>query len=86
MSTWVPVATPTPYFWLRCRFDPRELAAAVNPHLPVSGDLAWQVFVNGRQIGASGNVVSGTHTVGLAVDYSAADSSGAVLRSSGPSA
>ncbi len=73
VSAWVPVATPTPYFWLRCRFDPRELAAAVNPHLQVSGDLAWQIFVNGRPIGASGNIVSGTHTVGLVADYSAAE-------------
>jgi hypothetical protein len=72
-ATWVPIATSTPYFWLRCRFDPRQLAAAVNPQLQVSGDLAWQVFANGRPIGASGNIVTGAHTVGLVVDYSAAE-------------
>jgi hypothetical protein len=67
------LATPTPYFWLRCRFDPGQLAAAVNPQLQVSGDLAWQVFANGRRIGVSGNIVTGAHTVGLVVDYSAAE-------------
>ena len=72
-AAWVPIATQTPYFWLRCRFDPRQLAAAVHPQLQVSGDLAWQVFANGRLIGASGNVVTGTHTAGLVVDYSAAE-------------
>jgi hypothetical protein len=72
-STWLSLATPTPYFWLRCRFDPGQLAAVVNPQLQVSGDLAWEVFANGRAIGASGNIVTGAHTVGLAVDYSAAE-------------
>jgi hypothetical protein len=72
-ATWVPLATPTPYFWLRCRFDPRQLAAAVDPQLQVSGDLAWQVFANGRSIGASGNIVTGAHNAGLVVDYADAD-------------
>jgi hypothetical protein len=72
-ATWVPLATPTPYFWLRCRFDPGQLAAAVHPQLQVSGDLAWQVFANGRAIGASGNIVTGVHTAGLVVDDSAAE-------------
>lgn len=71
-ATWLGVATPTPYFWLRCRFDPRQLSTAVNPQLQVSGDLAWQVFADGRLIGASGNIVTGAHTAGLVVDYSAA--------------
>ena len=73
VATWVPLATSTPYFWLRCRFDPGQLAAAVKPQLQVSGDLAWQVFANGRRIGVSGNIVTGAHTVGLVVDYSAAE-------------
>jgi phosphoserine phosphatase RsbU/P len=70
-ATWQAIATPTPNFWLRCRFHPGQLAAAVDPQLQVSGDLAWQVFANGRFVGASGNVATGTHTVGLVVDYSA---------------
>ena len=70
-SQWSGVATPTPYFWLRCRFDPSQLSPSIKPDLQISGDLAWQVFANGRLIGSSGNIVTGAHTVGLAVDYSA---------------
>jgi hypothetical protein len=33
VTSWPALATPTPYFWLRCRFDPGQLAAAVNPQL-----------------------------------------------------
>ena len=73
VTSWLPYATPTPYFWLRCRLDPRQLSPAVNPELQVSGDLAWQVFANGRPIGASGSIVTGAHTVGLVEDYSAAE-------------
>lgn len=70
-ATWQAIATPTPDFWLRCRFDPGQLAAAVDPQLQVSGDLAWQVFADGRSVGASGNIATGAHTAGLVVDYSA---------------
>ena len=74
-STWLPtsqwpgIATPTPNFWLRCHFDPSQLAPGVQPALQVSGDLAWQAFANSRPIGASGNIATGAHTVGLAIDY-----------------
>jgi Stage II sporulation protein E (SpoIIE) len=70
-ATWQAISTPTPNFWLRCHFDPGQLAAAVDPQLQVSGDLAWQVFANGRPIGASGNIATGTHTAGLDIDYPA---------------
>lgn len=70
-SQWSGLATPTPYFWLRCRFDPSQLSPSIKPELQISGDLAWQVFANDRLIGSSGNIVTGAHTVGLAVDYSA---------------
>ncbi len=73
MATWVPVATPTPYFWLRCRFDPSQLAADINPQLQISGDLAWQVFVGGKLIGESGNIANGSHTVGLVDEYAASE-------------
>ncbi len=76
-SDWKPVPdwsvnpTPRPFFWLRCSFEPGQLAPAVEPQLQVSGDLAWQVFANGRKIGESGNLATGDHTVGLAIDYPA---------------
>jgi phosphoserine phosphatase RsbU/P len=72
-SKWSGLSTPTPYFWLRCRFHPSRLAPTVQPQLQVSGDLAWQIFANGRLIGSSGDVLTGAHAVGLAVDYPAAE-------------
>jgi hypothetical protein len=79
-STWSGIATPTPNFWLRCRFDPAQLAPAVVPELQVSGDLAWQVFAGGTLIGASGNMATGTHTMGLEEEYAAPE----LARSNGP--
>lgn len=70
-SQWSGIATPTPNFWLRCRFDPRELASTVQPALQVAGDLSWQAFADGKLVGASGNIVTGAHTVGLEDEYAA---------------
>jgi Stage II sporulation protein E (SpoIIE) len=71
VSKWTRIATPRPFFWLRCSFDPGQLAPAVEPELQVSGDLAWQVFADGQMIGESGNLSTGYHTAGLAIDYPA---------------
>jgi len=71
VTEWRRLATPTPFFWLRCSFEPGRLASAVEPQLQVSGDLAWQVFADGRMIGESGNLATGHHTAGLAIDYPA---------------
>jgi hypothetical protein len=71
VSEWAGVATPKPFFWLRCTFDPGLLVPAIKPELQVAGDLAWQVFANGRMIGESGNPDAGEHTAGLAIDYPA---------------
>ncbi|HEX4309823.1 MAG TPA: PP2C family protein-serine/threonine phosphatase [Acidobacteriaceae bacterium] len=74
-SAWLPVsqwpagATPTPDFWLRCRFQTGDLAVAVTPTLQISGDLAYQVFVEGRPIGSFGNLATGQHTIGAVRDY-----------------
>jgi hypothetical protein len=70
-SEWTAIATPTPNFWLRCRFNSNLLAPSVQPALQVSGDLAWQAFADGKLIGASGNITSGSHTVGLVENYTA---------------
>lgn len=71
VSTWPGFATPTPDFWVRCRFDPRQLAPAVHPELQIAGSLAWQVYADGRFIGQSGNLATGAHTAGEVVDYDA---------------
>jgi hypothetical protein len=71
VSGWSGIATPKPFFWLRCRFEPAQLAPTIEPELQVAGDLAWQVFANGEKIGESGNITTGEHTAGLAIGYSA---------------
>ena len=72
-SQWTGSATPTPFFWLRCRFNPAQLSADVQPALQVAGDLSWQVFADGKLIGASGDMTTGTHTVGIEEEYAAAE-------------
>ncbi|MGP8253169.1 MAG: PP2C family protein-serine/threonine phosphatase [Terracidiphilus sp.] len=71
VSEWGEYATPRPFFWLRCSFEPGQLAPAIKPVLQVSGDLAWQVFADGQMIAESGNMTTGEHTAGLAIDYPA---------------
>ena len=75
-SEWTGIATPTPNFWLRCRFDSSQLAPAIKPSLQVSGDLAWQVFANGRLIRESGDIATGSHTVGLVENYAVPELAG----------
>ena len=69
LSEWSGLSTPTPFFWLRCSFDPGRLAAAVQPALQVSGNLAWQAYANGKLIGEAGDVTTGAHTSGWVDDY-----------------
>ncbi len=69
VEQWSTLSTPTPRFWLRCRFQGSDLAASVQPELQISGDLSYEVFVDGQRIGASGDVATGEHTVGLIQNY-----------------
>lgn len=62
-SQWNVLESMEPHFWLRCRLDPRTLAAAVRPVLQISGDMSYEVFVDGQVLGASGDVRTGSHTV-----------------------
>ena len=43
-STWLSLATPTPYFWLRCRFDPGQLV------LPRQSDSGCRVFATLKEV------------------------------------
>ncbi|MGC2636543.1 MAG: hypothetical protein WA294_05155, partial [Acidobacteriaceae bacterium] len=70
-AQWSGVATPEPKFWLRCRLDPAALAPAVHPVLQVSGDLSYQLYVDGRRIASFGNLDTGAHTVGVVRTYTA---------------
>ncbi len=76
-SSWLPaarwpgVATPTSNFWLRCRLDPGALAPEVQPVLQVSGDLSYQLFVDGTRIASVGNLTSGSHETGVVRTWTA---------------
>jgi hypothetical protein len=70
VASWSGLATPTPRFWLRCQFQPNDLAPIIQPVLQVSGDLAYEAFADGLLLGGSGNVLNGEHTVGVVRQYS----------------
>lgn len=71
VADWTRVGTPTPRFWLRCRVNPGALAPTVHPVLQVSGDLSYEIYVDGRRIAAFGDLRSGSHTVGVVRTYTA---------------
>lgn len=71
VSRWPGLATPISNFWLRCRIDPGALAPEVRPVLQVSGDLSYQLFVDGTRIASFGNLITGSHETGVARTYTA---------------
>jgi hypothetical protein len=70
IANWSGLLTPTPRFWLRCQFQPSDLAPVVEPVMQVSGDLAYEAFADGQPLGGSGDVLTGEHTVGVVRKYS----------------
>jgi phosphoserine phosphatase RsbU/P len=80
IAAWPGVATPTPYYWLRCRFQPALLAPDVEPAIQVTGDQAYEIYIDGQPAGSFGNLSTGVHTVGLVRDYT----SPALTRRNGP--
>ncbi len=74
--TWLPTAQLPekqhfePRVWFRCRLTPASLAPTVNPVLQVDLDSAYQLFLDGQLLGTFGNLVTGSHTVGIATQYS----------------
>ena len=69
IAAWPGVATRTPFFWLRCRFQPGRLAEVVPRTLQITGDLSYEVYVDGQWAGSFGNIQTGDHTVGALHDY-----------------
>ena len=69
IAAWPGVATRTPFFWLRCRFQPGRLAEVVPRTLQITGDLSYEVYVDGQWAGSFGNIQTGDHTVGALRDY-----------------
>ena len=68
-SEWTGDPSTQAHFWLRCRLNPAKLAPTVHPVLQVADDASYEIYLNGQRIGLSGNVVTGSHTVGLANQY-----------------
>jgi hypothetical protein len=52
-----------PSIWVRCHADLSSLSATDQPALQVTLYAAYQLFVDGRPIGAAGNLQSGTFTM-----------------------
>jgi hypothetical protein len=69
LAAWPGTATRTPYFWLRCRFQLGQLDPAIVPVLQVTGDLAYEIYIDGQFAGSFGNLSTGNHTVGEVRDY-----------------
>ena len=80
LAIWPAVATPTPNFWLRCRVQSAQLAPDVQPALQVTGDQAYEIYIDGQPAGSFGNLSTGVHTVGQIRDYT----SPALIRRNGP--
>lgn len=69
IATWPGTATRTPYYWLRCRFQLGQLDPAITPVLQVTGDLAYEIYIDGQLAGSFGSLTTGNHTVGEVRDY-----------------
>jgi hypothetical protein len=64
LAEWPGLATRTPDYWLRCRFEPGKLNPSIEPALQVTGDLSYEVYVDGSLAGRFGNLETGDHTTG----------------------
>jgi hypothetical protein len=73
-----------PSIWVRCHLDLSSLGAAKQPALQVTLYAAYQLFVDGRRIGAVGNLQSGAFTMNAVSNWplapGAAQSSTIALR------
>jgi len=73
LESWPNVATPNPYYWLRCRLNPSQLNPLISPVLQVTGDLNYEIYIDGQLAGSFGSLVTGNHTVGQFRDYTSPD-------------
>jgi hypothetical protein len=56
---------PGPYQWTRCRLDLKPLARTGPPFVQIEEFSAWQLFVDGQQIGSFGNLEKGSYWMDL---------------------
>ena len=69
-STWLPYSSwqqnpPQPQIWIRCHVDLSPLRNSAQPALQVRLYAAYELFVNGNQLGAAGNLRSGQFSLDL---------------------
>ena len=59
-----------PHYWVRCHADLNPLRALSHPALQVAGQSsAYQVFVNGKEIGGAGNMRTGAFSMDTTRQY-----------------
>jgi sigma-B regulation protein RsbU (phosphoserine phosphatase) len=63
-ANWPGDQVRSPFWWMRCRFEPARLAAVVDPVMQVTGNAAYEVYIDGQLAGASGNRKTGRYTMG----------------------
>jgi len=56
---------PGPYQWTRCQLDLRPLAQTGPVFVQVEEFSAWQVFVDGKEVGSFGNLETGRYSMNL---------------------
>jgi hypothetical protein len=56
---------PGPYQWTRCRLDLRPLAQTGPVFVQVEEFSAWQLFVDGTEVGSFGNLETGRYSMNL---------------------
>jgi hypothetical protein len=56
---------PGPYQWTRCRLDLRPLVRTGPVFLQVEEFSAWQLFVDGTEVGSFGNLETGRYSMNL---------------------
>ncbi len=54
-----------PYFWLRCHVDLALLHNVPQPSLQVRVYSAYELYLNGREIGSAGNLASGNFSMNV---------------------
>lgn len=57
ISQWPTQQSSEPNFWVRCRFQPAQLAPAIQGVVQISGDFSYQLFLNGSLLGTFGNLM-----------------------------
>ena len=62
LSSWK-VTADQPWAWVRCHANLSELQQADHPALEVKAGRAYQLFLNGKPVGQTGNLSDGQHSV-----------------------